>query len=223
MSEACELPPRPGLSYRFDFRNLTEPYQKMQIAPGVEATEWQGLKLDDSKSADWDVAVDILSARITERYIAPVDFLIASEETKSPSDRRFGFTVLAIDCMLVETLGAFIEGLEDTDGKSKRTFCNCLRTRPLFGAEFTTDDIAEKFYKQFRCGILHQAESGGESKVWSVGPILFISGNSIIVNRNKFHDCVKAEFQRYLSELRDPKDSVLRNNFRKKMDFICRS
>jgi hypothetical protein len=71
----------------------------------------------------------------------PVDFLIASEENKPPSERRFGFSVLAIDCLVVETLGAFIEGLEHTEGKSKKTFCTFLRTRKQFAAEFTTDDL----------------------------------------------------------------------------------
>ena len=195
----------------------------MQIAPGIDAKIWRGLRLDDPRSADWDAAVDILSARITERYIAPVDFLIASEATKPPTDRRFGFTVLAVDCMLVETLGAFTEGLENTDRKSEGTFCKFLRARKLCAAEFSTDELAGKFYKQFRCGILHQAESGGESKVWSVGPMLSVNGNAITVNRNRFHDCLKAEFQGYLSELRDSHNSVLRLNFRKKMDFIARA
>src|ERR1700752_5067282 len=137
----------------------------MQIAPGVDASVWHGLKLNDPASADWDKAVETLAARIRDRYIGPVDFLIAAEESKPASERRFGFTVLAIDCLLVETLGAFIEGLEDTDGESKRIFRTFLRTRKQFAADFTTDDIANKFYKQFRCGILHQAESGGDSKV----------------------------------------------------------
>jgi hypothetical protein len=91
----------------------------MQIAPGVDAAVWEGLKLDDPNSGNWVNAVDILAARIHDRYIEPVDFLIASEANKPPSERRFGFTLLAIDCLVVETLGAFIEGLEDTDGKSK--------------------------------------------------------------------------------------------------------
>lgn len=44
-------------------------------------------------------------------------FLISSEENKSPSERRFGFAVLAIDRLLVKILGASMEGLE---GESKR-------------------------------------------------------------------------------------------------------
>jgi hypothetical protein len=194
----------------------------MQIAPGVDAEKWRELRLDDPGSPDWGTAVEILAARIYERYFAPVDFLILSESAKSPLERRFGFTVLAIDCLLVETLGAFIQGLEDTEGVSKKTFCYFLRTRNQFANEFTTDDLAEKFYKQFRCGILHQAESGGQSKLWSVGPLVNIDGDAIIVNRNKFHDCLKLEFDYYLAELREPKNLGLRANFRKKMDFVCR-
>jgi hypothetical protein len=194
----------------------------MQIAPGVDASVWHELKLDEPDSPDWAKAVSILQARIHDRYIQPVDFLIASEENKPLSERRYGFTVLAIDCLLVETLAAFIEGLEDTEGESKRIFRTFLRTRKQFAADFTSDDIANKFYKQFRCGILHQAESGGDSRVWSVGPLLLVVGDAITVNRNKFHDCFKAEFQSYLAELRDSKNSTPRNNFRKKMNFISR-
>jgi hypothetical protein len=194
----------------------------MQIAPGVNASVWHELKLDDPNAADWNRAVEILASRIRDRYLDPVDFLIASEEAKVGSQRRFGFTVLALDCLVVETLEAFIEGLEDTDGQSKKVFRTFLRTRKQFAAEFATDDIANRFYEQFRCGILHQAETGGDSKVWSVGPLLSGQGSAITVTRNKFHDCLKAEFQIYLSELFDPLNSTLRSNFRKKMNFISR-
>lgn len=124
--------------------------------------------------------------------------------------------------MLVETLGAFIEGLEGTENKSKATFCKFLTTRPTFSADFN-EGLAEQFYKEFRCGILHQAEIGGDSKVWSVGPLIRIDGGKIIVNRNVFHDRLKAELREYIDDLRDPKNADLRSKFRKKMDFISRS
>ena len=72
----------------------------MQIAPGVDASAWHGLKLDDPDSGDWDKAVSILARRIQNRYIEPVDFLIASEQSKSPSERRF-FTILALSRLIV--------------------------------------------------------------------------------------------------------------------------
>jgi len=194
----------------------------MQIAPGIEAERWQALRLDEPASPDWPEAVRILEARIHERFIGPVDHLIAAEEAKPITERRFGFTVLAVDCLLLETLGAFLDGLTNTRGKSEATFCKFLTTRPLFKNEFTPDR-AERFYEEFRCGILHQAEIGGDSKVWSVGALLQDNGSRIIVNRNKFHDLLKAEFQGYLAELRDPAKAELRDNFRKKMNFISRA
>ncbi len=44
----------------------------------------------------------------------------------------------------------------------------------------------------------------------------------LIINRNKFHDRLKFEFNQYLEELSDSENGILRENFRRKMDFICR-
>lgn len=194
----------------------------MDIAPGITSTEWRALRLDDPMNGDWEVAITILDRRIRERYIEPIDYLIAGEATKQAAGRRFGFTVMAVDCLLVETLGAFIEGLEDTRGKSEEIFSRFLLSRASFASEFKCADVANQFYKEFRCGILHQAEIGGSSKVWSVGPLLQIDHGRIIVNRNEFHERIKREFESYLSALRDVKNSDLRVNFKKKMDWIAR-
>jgi hypothetical protein len=142
----------------------------MQIAPGVDAARWQALNLDDASSRDWPKAIEILEARIHERFIDPVDHLMAAEEARPPLERRFGFVILAVDCLLVETLGAFREGLETTEGSSKATFCGFLTTRPLLSKQFATWDVGRRFYEDFRCGILHQAEIGGESKVCRSDP-----------------------------------------------------
>ena len=109
----------------------------MQVAPGFDSAEWQSLKLDDPNSPDWAKAISICESRISGRFIEPVDFLIATDEKKPATERRFGFAVMAIDCLLVETLGAFLAGLENTKGKSEATFCSFLTTRPLFKADFT--------------------------------------------------------------------------------------
>jgi hypothetical protein len=196
----------------------------MQIAPGVITTDWKALKLDDANSPDWDTAIQILERRIAERYFAPVDFLIQAEVNLLACQRRYGFAVLAIDCLLVETLEAFREGLEDTDGKSKATFSKFLTSREQFKHFFPAKADGDKFYKKFRCGILHQAETAHATKVWSVGPLIRKTpAGVVVVNRNEFHRQLKLEFDAYLAELRDPKNDQLRRNFRKKMDFISRA
>jgi hypothetical protein len=193
----------------------------MQVAPGFESADWQSLKLDDPNSPDWTKAISIFESRISGRFIEPVDHLIAADEAKVSTERRFGFAVMAIDCLLVETLGAFLAGLENTKGKSEETFCDFLTTRPLFKADFTPA-LAAQVYSEFRCGILHQAEVYGGSRVWSVGALVRDDSGTLTINRTKFHEQLKAEFQNYLAELRDPANTSLRDNFRKKMNFICR-
>jgi hypothetical protein len=130
--------------------------------------------------------------------------------------------VLAVDCLLIETLGAFVDGLTDTDGKSKETFCNFLITRQGFKNDFTPD-FAKRFYKDFRCGVLHQAETRRGSKVWSVGNLIWEENGELIVNRNELHDRLKREFEVYLNELQDPINATLRAKFENKMNFISRS
>ncbi len=193
----------------------------MQIAPGVDSSEWQSLKLDDPISPDWKRAISILRERIYGRYFDPVDQLILSEDGKPAYERRFGFAILAIDCLLIETFGAFLQGFETTDGISKATFCKFLTSRHRFSGAFT-EHLAKQFYEEFRCGILHQAEIGGESKVWSIGDLVKEINGSLIINRNELHERLKADFDAYLTELAESTNIIARQNFRKKMDFICR-
>ncbi|HTE88871.1 MAG TPA: hypothetical protein VK639_07970, partial [Terriglobales bacterium] len=40
----------------------------MQIAPGIDSSEWRTLQLDDPDSPDWDRAVEILRTRICGRF-----------------------------------------------------------------------------------------------------------------------------------------------------------
>jgi hypothetical protein len=191
-----------------------------EIAPGIKAFQWTCLDLDDPKSLDWDTAIQILRRRIEDRYITPVDLLIKAERKKPPTQRHFGFTILAIDCLLVETLQALRDGKTDTRHDSKKMFLTFLTSRPEFMSHFTKL-TAERFYRDFRCGILHQAEIRGKSRVWSVGKLTAIIQNSFTVNRTKFHAALIIEFSQYLNELRDSANTTLRENFRKKMDFIC--
>jgi hypothetical protein len=191
----------------------------MQIAPRTDAADWK--KLDLNKPADWETAISIFERRIRGRFTEAIEFLIADDEPRSPIDRRWGFALLALDCLLVETLQAFRRGLTDTRSKSKELCVQFLTERTAFKPFFTSPDIATRFYYEFRCGLAHNAQIFGDGRVWSVGPLLTMSGSQIIVNRTAFHQAFVAELEEYLAALRKGVDEELRANFRTKMDFIA--
>lgn len=194
----------------------------MYIAPGIHKDEWLKLRLDNETGSDWNRAIDIFNARIDSRYLEPVDLLIKEDSKRSPMQRRYGFVILAIDCLLIETLQSFREGLKDTKRRSKEVFISFLKEREGFREHFN-EKQAEHFFYDFRCGILHQAEVMGTSLLWSVG---LLKGKKTdgtpYINRTKIHEYLKSEVKLYSNELRNPANSKLRRNFRFKMDFIAK-
>ena len=192
----------------------------MKIAPGVDDVDWKRLDLGKPDNPDWTRAISILKQRLRGRFAEIVDFLVAEDEKRAPIDRTFGFAILAIDCLLVETLEAFRQGLTDTRRKSEQLCTGFLSQRPAFKPFFPAD-LATRFYREFRCGILHNAQVFGTGLVWSVGPMLTLEGNRIIVNRTAFHEALMQELADYLNELSDPANTDLRDKFRTKMDFVA--
>lgn len=192
----------------------------MKIAPGIDAADWKQLDLSTPESPDWNRGISILERRLKGRFTDPVEFLIADDQKRLADRRRFGFAILAIDCMLVETLQAFREGLTDTRGKSKELCTAFLTARASFKKFFTTE-LASRFYCEFRCGLVHNAQVFGSGRIWSVGPLLQLDAERITINRTAFHQAVALEIQTYLEELRAASAKELRENFRAKMDFVA--
>jgi len=191
----------------------------MQIAPGTSAADWK--KLDLNNPSNWEAAVLIFERRIRGRFTEAIDFLISDDEPRPAVERRWGFAVLALDCLLIETLQAFRRGLTDTRNKSKELCVQFLTERTAFKPFFTSPGIATRFYYEFRCGLAHNAQVFGDGLVWSVGPLLAIIGTQITVNRTEFHRAFARELEEYLAVLRSGVDQDLRANFRTKMDFIA--
>lgn len=192
----------------------------MEIAKGIYAKDYKDLNLANYSNQDWDCAFDFLDRRLTERYLEPIEVLQNEEKDKSPIDKKFGFTILAIDCLLIETIQSFYQGVTDSTGHSKKLFKNFLRNRESFIPHFQNDSDAEDFYRNFRCGILHQAQTFKNTKVWVVGELISKNGNTVTVNRDLFHEAVKTEKDIYINSLYKRIDLKLLKNFKKKMDFI---
>jgi hypothetical protein len=194
---------------------------RMEIAKRIYDTDYNKLQLLNLQNDDWLLAIGYLERRLNERYVEPIEILIDSEKEKTAIDKKFGFTILAIDCLLAETIQSFYEGRTESKGKSRMIFVRFLMERDGFKNHFPTINDAMKFYEDFRCGILHQGQTFGDTKIWTVGQLIQKQGEYIIVNREEFHEKIKQELNIYFTELRKRQNQALLNNFKKKMDFIC--
>jgi len=198
-----------------------------KISPNYFASKWKELELSKKDSADWSIAIDIFEDRINGRFLKQVDELTAN---KDKNVRAFsGFVIIAIDCLLIETIEQFYRGIKRT-GKDKddQMFYDFFQRSSELKQFFDTLDKSKVFYNQIRCGILHQAQTKKQSTIHikkGTPALSWVDANDIqkgiSINRNKFHKAVKAVFTQYLSDLKKGKDLNLRQKMQRKMNFIA--
>jgi hypothetical protein len=198
--------------------------KNISIAPGHTIGDWQALDLSDKRySPAWEKAIGILEARIRGRFIEPVNQLLACEKDISPKERKYGFSIMAILCLLVESLQSFFEGKGNTQGISKSVFTRFFTENEPFKSRYkVTPDLAVHLYYHLRCGILHQAEVTGGSRLRSIGPTFRMTNGKLIINRTKFANAVFQIFDDYLKNLKadTPEGVALRINLEKKFTQI---
>jgi hypothetical protein len=99
------------------------------------------------KAKDRKGLADFIHERLSERYIAPVR-----------TGAKNGFAMMACACLLIETLESFYNGWKSTQGISPPE----TPFRQFFGRESrfaAFQKHATDFYKNVRCGIVHQGET----------------------------------------------------------------
>jgi hypothetical protein len=186
----------------------------MRISAQYTTEDWKALKFLDQ--TEWELAVDMFHDRIYSRYVDHIDSLLTRKVS--------GFAVLSLDCVLVETMQQFREGTRNTPwGKGKQYFVKFL-TGTAF-SDYFTKTSAERFYYEIRCGLLHQSEAEGSSRIKrGAWPLVELTSNdkSVIVNVPRFHELLKAVIASYEKELLQQESVAVRKAFRTKMNFICR-
>lgn len=187
---------------------------------------------------DWtnlDQIVDAYRERIQDWYLDP-----AKELAKNV---HFAFAVMALNCLLIDTLSQFVAGIESSDNGKFKDFirsrlpsiysCRLSTTVHHYdGKQATLGDVADVLYHGFRCGILHQAHIppyGGvdpgarhAAHAGMYGLVKYKSSGadcpSIIVNPLILLADLDDAFESYVQELkdRDSKNDDLRAKFKKK-------
>jgi len=188
--------------------------KSMKISPCYRAEDWIGLTFTTEQ--DWQKGVAIFVDRIQGRFLDEVACIEKNEFA--------GFAVLALDCLLIETLQQFREGVKETPARQAKNYFVRFLTQTSFNQWFDKD-TACMFYKQIRCGILHQAETKGTSRVVIRSGVPLAGktpdGQGLVINRRLFHAQLKKGFQEYANNLREGTDKELRKKFRRKMSYIC--
>lgn len=138
----------------------------MKISPTYRSSDWNSLNLTKQYSENWNQGAEIVKDRIYGRYLKQIDVL---ENNLDNNIWEFsGFLIMAVDCMVIETLNQFYLGLGDTNEKYERrnweSFRDFFARGEFFKSEFENDagfddDKAKIFYDHVRNGLLHQAQT----------------------------------------------------------------
>lgn len=187
--------------------------------PDPDLTELAtGFTVRDYKAAlaarDRKTIADALHRRFTERYLEPT----------MSAKHKHGFTMMAISCLMIESLESFRQGWPNSDGKSKAAFCYFFDSNDRF-KEFRGHSGA--FYKNVRCGILHQAETTGSWKITRKEAAPLFDSGSLTINAVRFVRALHSALDEFHDRLKAADwDSVDWKNVRIKMKALgdnCRS
>lgn len=202
----------------------------MKISPNYYNSDWNALSLSRSYSPDWIKGANIVKDRIHGRYLAQIESLECNLDLNIWE--YSGFLIMAVDCMVIETLNQFHLGIEDTNyiykNRNSESFRDFFMRSHFFNTHFD-DDKSFVFYDHVRNGLVHQAQTKEKTlinlkeseMIKQVNPTSIKDG--IIVNRRIFHEALVNEFNFYIDNLKanNVTHDGLREKCIDKMNTIC--
>jgi len=151
-----------------------------------EGSQWKQLRVQLKKglayNSEWEAAIQLFSDRFKVKYFDPIEELIQLDWLKGE-----GFTILTVQCSLIEAFATlrtgeiYINGKDNAAKKgyyyfeSKRIFTEFLTSEAIFKGNFWSEDLnetdgkskvppfsASSFYSDVRCGLMHEARTKGK-------------------------------------------------------------
>ena len=138
--------------------HVTNDPPQTELASNFTVADYRVACSKENKAA----IAEALRRRFTERYIGPVRPAICRQ--------THGFTMMAVSCLMIESLESFCLGWENSKGKCEN---GKSKSEVAFGKFFESHSefacfsgqTASCFWKNVRCGIHHQAETTGGWKI----------------------------------------------------------
>lgn len=225
--------------------------ENTKIAGSFTVEQWKDfrqtlLNFDAENLEAWKEAFSIFEKRIETRFLKPIRCILSIGKFEGE-----GFSAAALQCILVEFLEAFYQGkiyspsrTEDELEKyakkigisksdlekhlqpneynsSAKLFRDFLTGHDPFRKEFT-QPLANAYYKNIRCGLLHEAATKGGTtinKLKSNSLIRPLSGGDLVLDRTKFQEAIDEFIKAYRQELLISQEH--KKAFIRKMDDIC--
>jgi hypothetical protein len=177
------------------------------LSSGVSISAYEQMEREMNKVG----ISDFVFIRLSERYLIPLENV--------PLKFKNGFSIMANACLLIETYESFRQGWKDTNGPFLRPFDLFFEREPGF-KDFKYG-YSSKFYRNVRCGILHQGETTGGWKITRLkeAPIFNKVGKTI--NATKFFNELRKSLEAYRELLISSDwDDEVWVNCRKKISYI---
>jgi hypothetical protein len=202
------------------------------ISPNFYKRDWENLDLNSNNLVNWKKAIDIFKDRIEGRYFRQIEVL------DNNLDRKIGvfsgFAIMSLACLLIESLEQFCSGNKQTiRGRGNDdinndaiAFFDFFKRSDEFETFFDTEEKANVFYTDFRCGLLHQGHTKNKSLIHiRCEPMLQWIDNEnpkegISIQRRKFLLETKKVYDGFVSKLENNDLNYRKKHLLKKMQYI---
>jgi hypothetical protein len=199
-----------------------------------EIEKWKQLRISLKSTYDydghWKDAIDLFNMRLENKFIGPIGDLVDFGDLSGE-----GFSIVTIQCALIESLAAFRLGKifnyqrsrnspSYEYSRSKDIFTDFLHDAPIFENVFwitnksgvkETDKpfSADDFYSDVRCGLMHEARTkgnwiitAGKSNAKTEKVFLESDGDKIKILRNVLHHRLIEYIEQYSNALKENSD-----------------
>jgi hypothetical protein len=181
--------------------------KKIKLASKTTIEDYESMEKDENKEG----IANFVFNRLSERYLIPLENVV-------PSNKLHGFALMANACLLIETYESFIKGWKDTAAKERHPFDSFFKREEGF-KDFKYN--GRDFYKDVRCGILHQGETKGGWKITRIPNTPIFNRAEKTINASKFFEELRVSLESYRELLINSEwDDLIWENCRKKISFI---
>jgi hypothetical protein len=181
---------------------------------------------DIPKNITLDYKIDVFSERINGWKLDIADQLINGKYDEqgriiAEGNPHAGYAVLDILLSYFEMIAKYQDGYLGTS-ESEHYFKKGIRM--VFPDSQTADQntvekLLELLYHGTRCGMYHAGVT--DTRIFLMGtenPPIFFHKGKLFINPHKLVVAIKNHFDEYISQLKDVKNSRLRQNFEKRFD-----